>query len=361
MRQTAIADDKPPLLAHLWAKLPLLCGFACVGFFFWIVLARPVPPEARLLVEVAAAIGFVVGMISSASVLGGAALLEENSPNEPLRLREAGWIMGVPVGMAVGVILVATHGQPGANYFALFVRPIIVALALGEIVWASLTRVLMRRGGFTPDDYACGPFMGRGSYTPLARRKLAWRLAAKPQKLTVAQAKGYLPDIVPALAERLHRPGHEKETQHVLDLLGSLGQKTVAPALLEALESDRPQNRRSAATALGKLELLETVPQLAQHALEDPQPSVRRAAIVALGKLQDDLVLPTLLQAAGDKDGPSRQSACVALGKLKSDRAVPVLQTCLQDKDPQVRKSAANALEQITGTAPQVEDADEKK
>jgi hypothetical protein len=353
---------KPSPLAHVWASAPLVCGGACLALFFWLVIGRPAPPEGRLLLEVAAVIGFVVAALSWASVVGGGALLEENSPAEPLRLREAGWIMGVPVGIPFGILLIVFRAEMSPdNYFDLYVRPLVVAIALSATLWAVLTRMVLKREGLTADDYACAPFMNREVYEPLARRKLAWRHARKARKLTLAEAQQHMPDIVPALADRLRTNDDDLEDKHILDLLGSLGEKSVGPALIEALDAERGPNRRAAAIALGKLELLEAAPKLSQVALEDKRAEVRRAAVVALGKLRADIVLPALVQAIQDKDAPTRQSACVALGKLKSQDALPALQACLQDGDPQVRKSAARAIKSLTGVEPQVTDPEAEK
>lgn len=356
---SAPSEKKPGFLAHLWANAPLACGGACLALFFWVLIARPVPPPARLLMEVAAVIGLVIGAISAASVIGGAALLEENSAAEPLRFREAGWIMGVPVGIAFGILLATLHSEPiTGSYFDLYVRPLIIAIALGATVWATLTRALLRREGLSFEDYACALFMSREAYAPLARRKMAWRAAGHARKLTLPEAQQHMPDIVPALAERLHATRNDIEGKHVLDLLGALGEKSVGPVLIEALGVERASNRRAAAMALGKLGLIEAAPRLAEVAVQDKQAAVRRAAVVALGKLKTAAALPALIKATEDNDAGTRRSACVALGKLKARDALPTLHACLQDSDRDVRKSAASAVEAITGQDVQVDEGD---
>lgn len=330
--------------------------------FFWLLIARPVAAQARLLFETSAVIGFVVGTIAFSSVLGGGALLEEQSEAEPLRFQEAGWILGLPVGVLTALLVLAFRDQELAgSYFTLYVRPLVICVAFGAILWAVLTRLLLRREHLTRDDYACAIYMTRDQYAPLARRKQAWRLTRHVMGLTAEQAKAHLPDIVPALADKLHTTRRDPEARHVLELLGGLGEQSVGPVLLEALDEKRPANRRAAAIALGRLGRQDAVPKLLEIAGSDTQAMVRRAAVVALGKLKDRLALSTLLQALQDTDRLTRQSACVALGKLRAPEALPGLETCLKDGAPQVRQSAANAIERITGDAPEVEDEEGEK
>ncbi len=349
-------------LTHIWADIPALAAAAGLGLFVWLLFARPDPPGARLLLEVAAVVAFVVGSAALASVFAGAALLEEHSDAEPLRFQEAGWILSLPVGLVVTVVLVVSRNPalPG-NAFTIYIRPLLVAVGFAAVLWAVLTRLLLRREGLTRDDYACAPFMPRAQYMPLVRRKQAWLAARRVAELTPLQAQTQLPDIVPALADRLQRARTDDEAKHILQLLGGLGQTSVAPVLLESLASPRPPVRRAAAVAIGRLELLEAQPQLVQAALEDKHAMVRRAAVVALGKLKDRMALPTLLQAVEDKDTGTAQSACVALGKLRDPEALPALEQALKDRRTQVRGSAAKAIEQMTGDRPEVEDEGAEK
>src|SRR5262249_1094965 len=91
--------------------------------------------------------------------------------------------------------------------------------------------------------------------------------------------------------------------------------------------------------------------------LRDGKPQVRRSAAFALGKLGDDayLALPALKRAlAADKDAGVREMAAVALGDIVTElRAGPqawddlggTLERALgEDDDPRVRRAAAYAL-----------------
>lgn len=344
------------LLGALWAGLPAAAAVFCLAIFLWLFLARPLPPQPRLLMEVAAVIGFIVGAMSFASVVGGGALLEEQSQAEPLRFQEAGWILGLPVGILAGILLVTFRTPVEGNLFNLYARPLIVAVAFAATLWAVLTRLLIRQQRLTRDDYACAIFMSREHYEKLGRRKQAWRVVRQVEKLGEQEARGHLPDIVPALAEKLRETRKEKTAEHIMSLLGSLGEGSVAPLLLEMLAAPSASNRRAAAMALGKLRLLESEPKLAEAALHDGREMVRRAAVVALGKLKSPTSLPALLSALQDPDVGTRQSATVALGHLRSTEALPALEEALKDRQQRVRQSAARAIERITGDQPEDDD-----
>jgi len=342
----------------VWAFVPLACAAACLLLFFFLLISDSVPPGPCLLLEVSAVIALIVGSSAFASVLWGAALLEEQSDSEPLRFQEAGWILGLPVGILVAlVMLLASPPSEGGNTFKLYALPLLISIAFCATLWAVLTRVLLRREALTRDDYACAAFIAPVEYAPLARRKQAWRAARDPRKLTPDEARAHLPDIVHALAEQLEKTRDDVPGNHIMELLGALGEASVAPELIAALGSKRPSNRRVAAIALGKLGVLESLPALADHVTEDQEAMVRRAAVVALGKLDSAMAVPTLLKALEDKEPSVRQSACVALGNLRAQEALPALCEAAKEAKATVRQSATKAIERISGQAPQVEDA----
>jgi hypothetical protein len=342
-------------LAYLWAYFPAMTAVGCLGVFVWMLVARPIIPVGGLLLEVAAVVAFIVGTNAFASIMAGAALLEEQSDNEPLRFKEAGWILGVPIGIALTLALVlARDPLLPDTVFAVVLRPLLICLAFAATLWAMLTRILLRVAGLTLQDYACAVFMPRDRYMPLARRKHAWAAARQPAKLTLEEARGYLPDIVPALAHRLAAARDEARGDVVARMLGDLGAESVAPELIATLESKRPNNRRVAAITLGKLGVLEALPALSEHALKDPEVHVRRAAVVALGRLDSSAAIPTLLEVLSDRQSGVRQSACVALGNLRATEALPALEHCAQTEKSQVRTSAERAIARITGADAEV-------
>lgn len=336
------------LVCYLWVYTSLLAALACGVAFVYLLLRRPVPPDARLLLEMMSVVGAFSGLSTVGSVLGGHRLLEEEDPAEPLSLKEAGWLLGVAPGILVAILhILVGHPQPGQTYLQVYIFPFIVSGAFFALLWSVIGRGLARRAGLGLNDYACALFMPSEQYLPLAGRKRAWRLAQRRVLPSLQEARKHLPDLVPALAYRLHHSRKDEEKRLVLALLSDLGDASVAPVLLETLRSERTAHRRAAAVALGKLQVAAAAPPLAGIALEDAEPSVRRSAVVALGKLRAAEALPALQAALQDKEAAVRQSACVALGRLRVDSARVLLQTCLQDPSEAVRKSAAKALERL--------------
>lgn len=363
MRDTAPPPKfRPTPLAYVWAGFPMLCAVACLGLFVWLLLGRPMPHGPRLLLEVSLVTGFIVGCSAFASVLGGAALLEEQSDAEPLRFQEAGWILGLPVGVVLALaFLLAQPPTTGGSNFNLYGRPLLIVIAFCATLWGVLTRAFLKREGLTRDDYACAAFLSPVQYAPLARRKHAWRAARTPEKLTLEEARAHMPDIVPALAERLSKAPDGPQGNFLAQLLGNLGEASVAPELLAALESKRYANRRVAAIALGKLGVLEALPALAQHAVADAEASVRRASVVALGKLDSAMATPALIQALADKATAVRQSACVALATLHATEALPALEELARTTKGNVQQAAQKAIERISGQPAEVAETDQAK
>ena len=336
------------LLRYLWVYPSLLAALACGVAFVYLLIKRPVPPDARILLEVMSVVGALSGFSTVGSVLGGQRLLEEEDPAEPLSLKEAGWLLGVPPGILVALLqILLGHAHPGQTYLQMYIFPFIISGAFFALFWAVLARGLARSAGVGLNDYACALFMPPGEYPPLSRRKRAWRLAQRHLLPSLAEARKHLPEIVPALAHRLQHSKKDKDRSLVLALLSDLGDASVAPVLLETLHSERTSHRRAAAVTLGKLQVADAVPPLAGIALEDAEPSVRRSAVVALGKLRAPEGLPALQAALRDKEPAVRQSACVALGKLRLDGSRVLLETCLQDSSEAVRKSAARAMQRL--------------
>ncbi|MEN6644546.1 MAG: HEAT repeat domain-containing protein [Armatimonadia bacterium] len=344
----ALERPRNSLLRYVWVYVSLLAALACGAAFVYLLLKRSVPPDARLVLEVISVVGAFSGLSTVGSVLGGHRLLEEEDPAEPLSLKEAGWLLGVPPGILVALLqILFGHPEPGHTYLQVYLFPFIISGAFFALLWAVLGRALARTAGLGLSEYACALFMPPGQYLPLSRRKRAWRVAQRHLLPSLEQAREYLPDIIPALAYRLQHSRRDNEKNLVLALLSDLGDASVAPVLLETLHSERTAHRRAAAVALGKLGVTDAAPALAGLAVEDAEPSVRRSAVVALGKLRAPEALPALQAALQDKEAAIRQSACVALGKLRLDSVRVLLQTCLQDSSEAVRKSAAKALEHL--------------
>ena len=176
----------------------------------------------------------------------------------------------------------------------------------------------------------------------------------------------------------------------------SVGQQQIQ-ALIQALESDRPAVRASAADALGRIgaEAKAGVPVLGL-ALTDPNAVVQKAAADALVRIgpearsavpqliramkDDDLLVamemakaldilapgavPELIQTLTDKDPWVRRHAAEYLGKIGpgAKAAVPALTEAARDGDPAVRRAAADALRRIqAGPSEQTTTRDSKE
>ena len=142
--------------------------------------------------------------------------------------------------------------------------------------------------------------------------------------------------------------------------------------------------RRAAAKALSEIAQPAQIPLFINALHADPDRGVRLSAIRALGRLADDIAIPILVEAFGDKEATVRQEAATALssynspaafdalkaallsngenqrfvrqyaaealGKLGDRRAVPFLIEALRDESELVRPAVATALGQLGQT-----------
>jgi HEAT repeat protein len=132
----------------------------------------------------------------------------------------------------------------------------------------------------------------------------------------------------------------------------------------DALKSNDPAARRSAAFALGKTGSLGSgyLPQLLRLVRQDNSAGVREAVAVTIGEVckgnrgavENGEVVRTLAQVVGsDADPLVRRSAAVSLGNIRHDAAAAqgALERALSDASPAVRQNAAWALGQIKTTS----------
>jgi hypothetical protein len=228
--------DKPGPLAYFWVYVPLLSAVACAGLFVYVLLYHPGPAEPRLLLEVATALAVLLALTSVGSVRGGERLLAEVGPAEPVTFKEAGWNLGAPPGLLVGVLVVLLqhHVQLGSSFMQSYGVPLFLYTAIISLFWATLTRLIVRWHRLSLTDYACALFIPRERYTSLARAKQAWQAARRPLRLTAAEVRESFPDLVLPLAYQLGRTHDEALTAHLFGLLEELGKRAV-PILEAAL------------------------------------------------------------------------------------------------------------------------------
>jgi HEAT repeat protein len=127
--------------------------------------------------------------------------------------------------------------------------------------------------------------------------------------------------------------------------LGRSGPEAVKP-LTEASADPEPSVRVAVARSLGSLGDPSALPVLV-NLLRDPQPLVRAAAVRALGTFADPSTVDPLTRALSDADWHVRWEAADILGRLKNRSASPALQAALQDAHWYVRRAAAEALGKI--------------
>jgi len=132
--------------------------------------------------------------------------------------------------------------------------------------------------------------------------------------------------------------------QYALQLrdLGTAGMEK----LTEALDSDRPEIRRVAASVLSFCQFKPSLEKLRQLALSDPSQEVRENAAYALGRCDDQRAFPVLERALRDKSIYVRRSAARALATLaeRGYGAKRLLLDALKSDDAQVRRQAALGL-----------------
>lgn len=126
--------------------------------------------------------------------------------------------------------------------------------------------------------------------------------------------------------------------------LGTLGDTSVRPALMQALRDRDIRVRYNAVHALGELGIGEAVDAVAVVALGDGHAGVRAAATQALGKARQPRIVAILAEALRDTEWSVRGSAATALGMLGDPEAIHPLSLALRDISADVRFHAASAL-----------------
>ena len=130
-------------------------------------------------------------------------------------------------------------------------------------------------------------------------------------------------------------------------LLAGCGDKNVEKEV-QALKSESPEERASAALHLGKMgdKATKAAPELVKL-LEDPEPKVRAAAAVALGgmKVQDEKVVAALVVATEESPPEVQTSAMMSLQALEADSdLVQVSIRMLNSASAEVRLNATLRL-----------------
>ncbi len=170
-------------------------------------------------------------------------------------------------------------------------------------------------------------------------------------KMACAQALGMIrdPSAIPLLIEALKEVNKWSSVQ-VAELLVRFGKEAV-PALLDALQNDESVNQRIwAAQILGSIGDNSAIPVLMQR-LRDRDPNVRIASLEALGEIKSPLAVHSIIHILlHDPVSNVRSQAAISLGRLSDEIALQPLLNALNDPEYWTRLRAVEALE-LLGTA----------
>ncbi|MEW6498868.1 MAG: HEAT repeat domain-containing protein [Cyanobacteriota bacterium] len=130
-------------------------------------------------------------------------------------------------------------------------------------------------------------------------------------------------------------------------LLGEIANSIAVSALVQALEDEETNVRRSAAYALGAIGDSTAVNALIDVlAYEDSV--VYESAALALGATGNAAAVDGLLKAFKGEDSNIRELAASLLGEISNHAAVNGLVQALQDKNQDVREDAASVLNKVS-------------
>jgi HEAT repeat protein len=118
---------------------------------------------------------------------------------------------------------------------------------------------------------------------------------------------------------------------------------TAVRAFSKALDSDRPECRMAAASALGRIGDDDAIRPLVSR-LEDSDPRVRERVCYALGRVGHPQAVDALNKRLDDEHERVRSAAADALGGIGTSRALAALLEMLDDENAGIRRVAASAL-----------------
>jgi len=154
----------------------------------------------------------------------------------------------------------------------------------------------------------------------------------------------------PAVTDLVQALNNCNKFEHwpIINALVEIGSPS-ANALLLALKNDDKEVRSDAAEALGRIGVVQAVPDLAM-AIKDGDWYVRRAVAKALFHIGSPAI-PNLLLLLRDDNRDVRREAAMVLGWIGDAKAVPDLVLALKDGDWLVSTAAAEALVRIGSPA----------
>jgi HEAT repeat protein len=126
-------------------------------------------------------------------------------------------------------------------------------------------------------------------------------------------------------------------------MLGKLQVSSAVPVLVEGLR--REEKLKSASWESGWLEMRPSLDEIRNYLIES-----QIYTLFALGSIGDNSAVPGVLEQTENQDSSVRRMAVYVLGALKDPSAIPRLNTMLNDVDEDVRWTAALSLAQLNNS-----------
>jgi HEAT repeat protein len=148
---------------------------------------------------------------------------------------------------------------------------------------------------------------------------------------------------------------HSHVRQWTADILGELGDRRAVQPLIESLQDEAPNVRRSVALALGQLGDGRAVHPLI-GCLQDPDAEVCRNAVEALGEIGDERAVEPLIKVLEDDAPLIQATAAEALGQIGDPAASQGLAN-LRDRSAhkKVKRAVAEAIDEIRASQKRAE------
>lgn len=132
------------------------------------------------------------------------------------------------------------------------------------------------------------------------------------------------------------------------EALGEMGNESIIPELIEALNDSNELVRQAVVEALGRRGGKSIVPVLIGVVKDEAEsPKVIAQAIYALLNIEDNSAIPVICKSLEHEDLNVRRAAAAVLGKMGDKEAVPSLISALRRKDKKIFSDVATALWKI--------------
>jgi len=134
--------------------------------------------------------------------------------------------------------------------------------------------------------------------------------------------------------------------KNIIAVLNFIKPRRIIELLVNQLTDKDSSKRRKAASILGHLGSLETLPALIMVLIKDKDCGVRSQAALALGKIGSSESLPALIKSVrSDIDNKVRRSALESIGLIGCIDTIPELLSLLNsEKDSEMRSGVVDAL-----------------